>query len=126
MLRGGTREEAGRGGRGGVNKERVKRRGEKKKVIEEGGPRARTEHWKTRRDRFIKVMADYFNIPMGVRARSIRCLVQFNNPRLDARSFSSERCHHYSGFSPRLGVSRRRVKNKYGPGRDLGERVCAV
>lgn len=25
------------------------------------------------RDRFIKVMADYFNIPMGV--RSIRCLV---------------------------------------------------
>lgn len=70
MLRGGTREEAGRGGRGGVNKERVKRRGEKKKVIEEGGPRARTEHWKTRRDRFIKVMADYFNIPMGVRARA--------------------------------------------------------
>jgi len=45
----------------------------------EGGSREAEQRGK-RRDRFIKVMADYFNIPM--RVRSIRCLMQFNNPCL--------------------------------------------
>jgi hypothetical protein len=45
----------------------------------EGGSREAEQYGK-RRDRFIKVMADYFNIPM--RVRSIRCLMQFNNPCL--------------------------------------------
>lgn len=62
------------------------------------------------RDRFIKVMADYFNIPMGVCAPFV-VSCQFNNPRPGDPFLAQERHYFGTGCSlcSLLDTYRRRI-----------------
>lgn len=68
-------EEADRGGGRWGEREKEKRNGGGGRGVAAEEPSAGK-----RRDRFIKVMADYFNIPMAVCAPFV-VSCQFNNPR---------------------------------------------
>lgn len=79
-----------------------------------------------RRDRFIKVMADYFNIPMGVRAPFV-VSCQFNNPRPADPFLAGARHYFETGCSLRFlprSTRRRRMARNVGCaiGRDFAPR----